>query len=409
MPNVKTAWDIALGNLTCDKDITRKPAQRDGDIKQRDWLITWVRIVCDDCKNDKVLSSLLDELEHDLLTKPFVLSNENSSGVIFGRVSLLRLVTNRLDAHYTARFPFTSIVGGELERLATPFPMANHLRDKSSCKTISDNLYIAQFIQGKMCNREAKEESTRVETERGHQEALIALSTILNRIASILPSKSVNWCPICFRRATTESEYCDIHRPPGSQYSGDRRLIERFPPDFHKAFMAGRSFRRLLNENVILVAEVSDITLSLFDSGCLIVPVEVKRLVDIVGSIDWCDAAIYWDQFLLLDVPSVRERLKLLPSHCSSWNEFVERLGVELKNPHEETVHPFWVFTWLLDAADWFDYESSHSDGRTTETRQRVVTLFRDGISTTDIAIALGISTSMVYRIKRGLGDKVTQ
>lgn len=347
-----------------------------------------------------------------LNTKHVVHASSNGSGKVWQSEPLISCFCETFDPILEGIFPECSRTRNVLNRYQSLLPLANVLRKKEDCKVVADKLKESVLSLEDLLPIEVIDASRHSNPNYCNQviEAAESLELVAGCLYAIHDELTIHvprWCALCFRKAPSSSIYCDSHKASKTNALQDtknrkgKRIQARVPADILKKWKLHRSKRMSLGHDFSLLSSVSDVPYAINpEMSGIIVSEYIKDFVIDTQCKNWNQVWEHWDA-VLKNCPNVNKIFNKQAADFSSWDDYRSAVLLTLKNRHETTQHPYWIFMMLIEAEDWLSIENEFSDLRLTDTENRILDLASRGISNINIAKELNVSRSYVGRIKK--------
>jgi hypothetical protein len=358
------------------------------------------------------IKSGVDAFCEMLDTEYIVHASTNASGVVWQSRPLISCFCETFDPILDGIFSENSQTRHLLDKHQRLLPLANTLTKKEDCRNVADKIKNAILNLEDLLPIEAIDAVEHAHPNNWDEiieaaESLELVAGCLYAIYDELISQESRWCNICFRKSSSNSIYCDSHKASKSnalqdtQHRKGLRVRERIPADIHKKWILHRSKRSTLGDDFLLFALTTDVPDQILsDTSGVVVEKPMKDFVEATQSQNWSQVCDYWN-FVLQKLPTVNNIIIKQANEFDSWNDFRSAILFSLKNKHETTQHPYWIFMMLIEAEDWLSIEKQFSDMRLTDTEDKTIALALLGKSNTEIAKELNISRVYVWRIKK--------
>lgn len=358
------------------------------------------------------IKSGVDAFCEMLDTEYVVHASTNNSGVVWQSRPLISCFCEIFDPILDGIFPEKSHTCQLLNKHQKLLPLANTLTQKDHCRMVADKIKDSVLNLEDLLPVEASDANNHANPNDWDQiiEAAESLEMIAGCLYAIYDELTINtprWCAICFRKAPSNSIYCDSHKASkrnalqDTKHRKGLRLRERMPADIPKKWRLHRSKRATLGDDFLLFASTSDVPNAITpEMSGIVVAKDLQDFVADTQSQNWSQVCDRWNAVFQY-CPTVSEVFKKQAADFNNWNDYRSAILSTLKNRHETTQHPYWIFMMLIEAEDWLSIEKEFGDMRLTDTENRILDLVSKGMINTNIAKELNVSKGYVGRIKK--------
>ncbi len=342
------------------------------------------------------LKTALEQLIKKVDTTKIARSKKNTSGIVFGRVSISKIISEYWSPVFNEAVPESSYSYWFLQRYGTSMSLsfADHVQNFDGLNEYADLILRAR-------------DAIKINAGDNYSE-LMYQGECLDVTASIIKGvvrafDQCCWCNICFRRSAAGRKYCREHKRtedigPGVTEKG--KSTQKGLTDQTLGLLCLYRLRRnLLKESFhcSLGPESipSEITIN-WRSINLSPPINIF-IENFEDDCYWENSKSQWDALFEL-MPFLREKLNNNPSSYSSWKLFLSAFLKSIQDLDEKTMHPLWVLHIVVIAERWFEVDSKNVDRRRTNTAVSIKELLNKGMKQTEIAKQLGITPAAVSK-----------
>ncbi len=322
-------------------------------------------------------------------------SEKNTSGIVFGKVSITKIISEYWSPVFNESIPESSHANWYLQHYGTSMSLsfADHVQKFDGLNEYADLILEA---------RDAIEvyEGDDIPNLMYQIECLDVTASIIEAVVKAFDKYC--WCEMCFRRTADNRKYCREHKRnehlgPGINSRGEL-IKSRLTRQTFTLFNLYQDRRNLLGDSVHVLSRPEQIpyeTSSEWRSISFSTPICVFE--DIGDIRYWENRKSQWDE-LFESMPFLKEKLKTIPSGFSSWELFSSALLSAIQDNDEKTKHPLWILHIAILAERWFEAESKIVDRRRTDTNVSINKFLNEGIRQSEIAKQLGITPAAVSK-----------
>lgn len=379
----------------------------------------WGNLISILCENRDHFSLASDSIKNGveafcntLNTKHIVHASSNGSGKVWQSEPLISCFCETFDPILDGIFPEDSHTRHILNRRQSLLPLANVLTKKEDCRVVADKIKDSVLNLEDLLPIGASDANNHANPNDWDQiieaaESLEMIAGCLYAIHNELAIHAPRWCVLCFRKAPSSSIYCDSHKASKTNALQDtknrkgKRIQARIPADTAKKWKLHRSKSTTLGDDFSLFASTSDVPDAIKpEMSGIIVAKDIQDFVVDTQSKNWSQVCEHWN-VVLKNCPTVNKAFSKQAADFSNWDDYRSAILSTLKNKHETTQHPYWIFMMLIEAEDWLSIEKEFGDMRLTDTENRILDLVSKGMNNINIAKELNINRVYVGRIKK--------
>lgn len=400
-------WRIAVSNIEAkfrasapDQDTEQIPIARNED------LVRHLLACIDDhrAETDKRVLNAIVNLARYSEAKQIALKGSARKSRTHGRKPFLTVVAEYIDPALQEAIQPVSLAFRALGERGL-LPLGNRLTSPAQYpRVISDLDHVVEELE------QALDQPTYdYDDIQRAAESISLIAAVLSVIHKSIVSEEPRWCQTCFRRAEPDSNYCGAHLPmdkgSDSQYRKSLRLKPLLSEKVKKYWAAYRMERRLFGSPINYVSDILTskpvATSSL--AGLQIAP-EILAIVKATTQMSWQQVSESWELLISEAFPQTFSAMDTRPKQCQDWNECANEIRFAHQDFMEDSSEPYWILCMMICAEDWLELEAKLGDGRLTETKSRIFSLFDSGVSShAEIARLVGKSRQYVSKVINSL------
>lgn len=313
--------------------------------------------------------------------------DNETSGTIYGAISLARVFTDTLESAILQIFPEGSFIHSSISiNLKHPFPLSKYLSDKGSYLQLREIIHQASRRYRDYYRFDGA--TTQYITDCNSLELIME---ILNCLSQLAPEYvKPKWCKVCFRRYP-----CSEHRTnfgdQNLEYENGRSIFRAISKESKQRWEMHRIQRKTIGESFNLISSIDEIE-NEHNGNSILIDKHMHELIKITESQPWTVVSKYWEIFIQVNFSELTNRLKS-PITFVSLDLYITDVLIGLNNKGEQSKNPLWFLYMLDEANDWCITEQNKS----IKTIDKILAYYPNVTTNlSEIAKKIGISRARV-------------